>query len=85
MLKNLNVKQKVTEMQKGNFRHINTTNTMEMFNSTIMKIVVTQKKAHQPSQEEEAPRSPKTAADAPVNNQSDAIFGSSVLINGVAM
>lgn len=46
LLRNLTVKQEIREMQKGAFRHINTTNTMEMFNSTIMKIVVTQKKAN---------------------------------------
>jgi len=31
------------------FRQINTTNTMEMFNSTIMKIIVTQKKVNAPA------------------------------------
>ena len=42
--KNLNVHQEVSETQLGNIKHINTTNKMEMSNSTIMKIVVTQKK-----------------------------------------
>ena len=39
--KNLNVSQEVSEVRQGGFKHINTTNKMEMFNSTIMKIVVT--------------------------------------------
>ena len=47
--KNLNVHQEVSETQLGNIKHINTTNKMEMFNSTIMKIVVTQKKQNNAS------------------------------------
>jgi len=36
----------VKEVHKGKIHQINTTNTMEMLNSTIMKIVVTQKKVN---------------------------------------
>ena len=41
LCKNFNVTQEVKEMQKGLVHYSNTTNTMEMFNSTIMKIIVT--------------------------------------------
>ena len=39
--KNLNVKQEVQEYQRGQYNQIDTTDTMKMYNSTIMKIVVT--------------------------------------------
>ena len=80
--KNLNVHQEVKETQKGAFKHINTTNTMEMFNSTIMKIVVTQKKANNDER-----TSPRGSHGFNKNSKSprNGLFASSVHVNGVAM
>lgn len=91
-LKDIKVRQVVKETRKGDFRHINTTNTMEMHNSTIMKIVVTQKRANvnSPAATDTMSRWSShrdCASNFPNVGRSpkNAIFGSSVLINGVAM
>lgn len=58
---------------------------MEMFNSTIMKIVVTQKKVNLPTS---SSASSNYGGDSSPNRKYGnhrGIFGNSVLVNGVAM
>ena len=84
--KNYSVTQEVKEMHKGMIHQINTTNTMEMLNSTIMKIIVTQKKVSPTNLSDDQSNqdgTPRMLTNA--RGGTGGIFGSSVLINGVAM
>ena len=84
--KNLKVRQEVKETRRGDISQINTTNTMEMYNSTIMKIVVTQKRTNVNSPQE-GRRKLYDRQNFPqlVKSPRGGIFGNSVLVNGVAM
>ena len=75
---------------KGGQRMTNTTSTMEMYNSTIMKIVVTQKKAtnQDPSSGAASPSGSRRGIGSPRSPSGyglGPIFGNSVMINGVTM
>ena len=97
MHKNVQIRQEGQETRRGDISHINTTNTMEMYNSTIMKIVVTQKRTNVNSpggaasetrgrnaQHRDSHNFPSVGGGAG-RSPRNAMFGSSVLVNGVAM